>query len=1063
MKPIPIGDNERKLMGAVAKGEQADLEGKPIPAELIRRIVLGLPLGTDEPTVWAEVKRLFGGLPQSCECPRTAVGISIRDAVITGRLELASATGQEGGPMCPLAFEECRFEGGLAGAHAHFSRLSFARCSFVQPAPENGHDPPPIDLSGAAVDSDLHLAGVHPYGIDGQCDLPRSEGPYLWIRLNGARIDGEIDLCGSHLRAPPTAPRPVSEDSTDALDLTLAEVKGDIQLLDVRCEGRLKARTAHIAGDMWMTGASLENPGEQAALIQGTRIDGFLMLDGGFSKTDRTGPYRKFRCRGTLKLEASDIGRSLYLDEAVLHGALEAPLLSVRDDVFLHARISGPIDMTGARIGGTLDAARLNLAKSSGRVSLKDAAIGRAMRLAQPEVRYEFRKARALRFQGLAPLMLVETLWRATAPAAGGEPVPLRRRLVHAAFLVDPSRPRHPGIVHLDGHADVIAWAEKSSVFQDEELARTELRRLSEAYVLGEAGFDRADEGGRWFENGLVVPPQLPEAELKKLVARGDWLAEEPLGAVEPYRVSRRLRERFAYHVEPNPLLQARFDLEGLTCDMLDDAGGRAWGEHWDIIQMNHFTYRRATWGSEFGERNVSEPATSARRRASRTLTNPSKSSLRLLWDRFRGALADWLWPFKHGAIGEQLRERNDYLEPWQVRRNWIYRQFAGPPKHQLISPSRYRIGEGEYRPQPFEQAIVVARAEGREEFAARFEMLKRRIEWRLFNQRIRWPLAGLAIFCGAGWLWLHDAAFLPTFAALVATWVMMAVVSWINDRVRGIPVWLWVRRTIRELILYLPALILLRFADEWWHRPFDFIVAFVIYLGVRFMSVLSHAFIRFGFGYLRSPLRAIVTLLAAFVVGWWGVSTANRHEMLVIDAEAVAPVVSPEPHAHQPNSGKPGGRPAKAPLLPGSQVPATAVVRELSCAPIASEPLYALDVLVPLVDLREESRCEVRRLPLPHEPTGEAHQASRSQLKGATLWLLGCDEEVLRTEAARPVRRKGLCGLADSFPAFIVDDHRFWWWLKALYAIAGWFIVSLALLTFAQVNRTHGEPAEAD
>jgi len=30
---------------------------------------------------------------------------------------------------------------------------------------------------------------------------------------------------------------------------------------------------------------------------------------------------------------------------------------------------------------------------------------------------------------------------------------------------------------------------------------------------------------------------------------------------------------------------------------------------------------------------------------------------------------------------------------------------------------------------------------------------------------------------------------------------------------------------------------------------------------------------------------------------------------------------------------------------------------------------------------------------------------------------------------------------------------------VKALYAIAGWFIVSLSILTFAQVNKTHAEP----
>ena len=85
---------------------------------------------------------------------------------------------------------------------------------------------------------------------------------------------------------------------------------------------------------------------------------------------------------------------------------------------------------------------------------------------------------------------------------------------------------------------------------------------------------------------------------------------------------------------------------------------------------------------------------------------------------------------------------------------------------------------------------------------------------------------------------------------------------------------------------------------------------------------------------------------------------------------------------------------------------------------------------VIPLIDLREENRCEVRRSAEPGR------------------------------EWPRPSDMK-LAELVDAIPAMTVDYHRFWWLMKAIYAIAGWFIVSLALLTFTQVNRTSGEIAE--
>jgi hypothetical protein len=163
-------------------------------------------------------------------------------------------------------------------------------------------------------------------------------------------------------------------------------------------------------------------------------------------------------------------------------------------------------------------------------------------------------------------------------------------------------------------------------------------------------------------------------------------------------------------------------------------------------------------------------------------------------------------------------------------------------------------------------------------------------------------------------------------------------------------------------------------------------------------------------FGHLRRPIRAIATLVGAFLIGWAGVDAANDRGMLVVDLAPVAPMVGPN------------NEPARI----GSQraLKGTDLASDVHCGNKINEALYALDVLIPLIDLREESRCEV----------GEAEAAP-----------------------GREFRSGGLLGLFESWPRRRTD---FWAVLKALYAVAGWFIVSLSILTFAQTTRSRADPS---
>ena len=427
--------------------------------------------------------------------------------------------------------------------------------------------------------------------------------------------------------------------------------------------------------------------------------------------------------------------------------------------------------------------------------------------------------------------------------------------------------------------------------------------------------------------------------------------------------------------------------------------------------------------------------------RSGRALDPRSKkrSSQKTVGDWILGRRADGLWPWKWFPR-RLLPKLQDFWDPWQLRRNWIYRQYESDQtraadRDPFLSISRHEIWEEDYRPQPFEQAIRVARAEGREDFATQFEMHKKRLEWRLFNLRVRWGLGGIAITLAALWLIIHSDSWLSdvaTFVAWLGTVALMIFGTWVREKLRTVLKTVaglsdnasdTASKAVVRIAYWLPASLLL--VSLWWDTPWNWIAALAIFASVRLLGVLAHGVMRFGFGYLRRPINAVVTLIGAFLIGWLGVSTAESRDMFVVAADPVAGWVGPWSAAAAPDEA--GHDP---PIVMGSERPTAAdtFVRDISCSHEISKPLYALDVLVPIVDLGEESRCEIRRFPAPGRPVADPEP--RNLLESAFAVLDGP-----------------------------LNHHRFWWWMKAIYAVAGWLIVSLAILTFAQVNRTEAEP----
>jgi len=1032
---------------ARAKARLLDLAplGKPIEFKAARRIEADV------------IRRLVLRLPAPGETALPAsVGLHLVGAIVEGRLMLDDAMASDGGHLPALEFRDCVFEGGFSGAHGHFSRLTFGRCRFRGGGmAADGKPIPTIHLSGASLQSDLGMRGICPAG-------PHD---YLWIRAHGLQIDGQLDLSCSQLRAPPDTPgRLISEPAPDALNLARATVRGDVLLVNgFESRGRINARGVRITGEVWMSGAMIENRGGSALFFQGATIDGLMVLDSRPGTSDRSSNSHPFRCIGHLNLLGAELGRDLDLTNAIIRGDAVFPDLSVKNDLILGARCAGSIYLTGCRIGGSLDLSDLTLGASSGGMALNDGRIGRSLKLIRSDDRNSREAgpmliaARRATLESLPGLELVETLWdyeiapgsrepvqvgflvegariyrldgyaavldeavarighgiceprhaleylrlHCTYPQIGEEASPMilgKEEGVRPPFLaVDPQRSRRPfaalseKIFAAKAVKRGAGFAVTACVLEDDRLCRGTFNlNLADGAlaVVKRTGIPRGPAliGMPRSEGPLFRHPQLDPEQSAVAIRDCRWVAGETVSGMrvcDPAELGQ-MAEIFAPHLDSAVSLHGVINLENLSCDMLHDSAGRYWGS--DVqIEMNHFVYSRTTWEPDSAE-----------------MRGSLRERVRNWWRRFAAerlpcAYAEWL-------ERRETSPQTPRWEPWQARRNWIYQQFQG---ERLPCPSRYRIDQSEYRPQPFEQAIRVARAEGRDDFAVHFEILKRKIEWRLFTRRSRQPLLGLGVIAALIWLFARGGIHLPTFIAALG--LIGAIIPFIAARRPALGGFDSLWRGAAALGLVAAVTWWLGLQD--WDRPRNFLIALLVLIAIRFLSAIADWVMYRLFGYFRRPVRAIGTLIGAFLIGWAGVHFAKQQGMLVVDVNPVASVV---------------GRDQNQGVL-GIDFTSDAAgpVRDLPCPASVSEALYALDVLIPLIDLREESRCEVGRAQSPAQDPAQV--GSPKELRS---WLRAVKE-------------------------WTIESEGFWAVLKALYAIAGWFIVSLSILTFAQVNRT--------
>lgn len=855
-----------------------------------------------------------------------------------------------------------------------------------------------------------------------------------------------------------------------------------------RLNGRLLLANAEIKNELMIAdaylGVPLRHPGKTITLhapfltarqVKIANVEPLLWED------ESAGADRAGMKALSINLEGAAIERLTIVDSWV-NGRLKARSLKCAGDVALDARVGCGVDLESAHIGGSLDISELRFDPEAEGLSLKDATIARTLRLTHSRMAdgkgiTRLAKARRVSLESLPLMELVECLWHHRH--GGNSSYFFQTGFIIRSANVFPLDGKQASFDSLVGHFEHIIGAGFQAAelvrlycayVQDETGSSHIIAKLNARppFLEGVAANDRPGSSDELTKGARAKLPGSPERgkadsvlasldpsefEVKavrrrrgefnvtgcclhdgalvrrrfRLVTRTNppkikllaerricpvrfaprfdrWCARHPDGGKpgpgEPWvmppaldgmaLVDKKdlpaLEARLAPYVMTSFALHGKVDLTDLSCNTLDDGGGRSWGKRLQI-RMDRFVYRQATWNSDKAESGV-------RDRARRWLQ-------RFVAERVP------LWLIDRFGLRDSLLQPFDFWLPWQIRRNWIYQQFEMPD---LPSPSRHRIQQAEYRPQPFEQASRVARGEGREDFAMNFEILKRRIEWDLFNRRSRLPLLVLGSVVALAWLIAtggFHVATLVTVISLVGLIVICSRPQWPAHPVIG---------RIVQVVL---ALLTVGATAAWlasqdWDRLRNYIVALLILTLLRFISAIADGLMRHMFGYLRLPVQAMASLVAAFLIGWAGVELANREGMLVIAVEPVASLVARD----QVN-----GR-----VFVGSPR-AESGARNVGCAETIDEALYALDVLIPLIDLRQENRCDVGR-------------------------AIPFDES---TKFGRPESAADLVHLVRSRT---IESEGFWSVLKALYAIVGWFIVSLSILTFAHTNRSRAEPS---
>jgi uncharacterized protein YjbI with pentapeptide repeats len=253
-------------------------------------------------------------------------GIRIAGARIDGNVDIANAKLNRS-----IDIAGSRFEGAIMLDHAHTDSL--------------------IVLDGSLMNGEVTANGLH-----AESDISVAKGVIFkrLVRLNGAKIDGDLDMTGAGFDA--------------KLDAQFLQVGGSLFMLS---EGENKAsfkdvilNSAKITGQIFMTNASFD--GELSA--DSLQVEGALLM--------RSEGQNKVSFKNVI-LRGAKIGE-IYMSGASFGGTLAANALQVSGNLLMRdAQFVRKIDMTFARVGGNLDLRGATLSN----LDLSGASVGGDLRL----------------------------------------------------------------------------------------------------------------------------------------------------------------------------------------------------------------------------------------------------------------------------------------------------------------------------------------------------------------------------------------------------------------------------------------------------------------------------------------------------------------------------------------------------------------------------------------------------------------------------------------------------------------------------------------------------------
>jgi len=200
-------------------------------------------------------------------------------------------------------------------------------------------------------------------------------------------------------------------------------------------------------------------------------------------------------------------------------------------------------------------------------------------------------------------------------------------------------------------------------------------------------------------------------------------------------------------------------------------------------------------------------------------------------------------------------------------------------------------------------------------------------------------------------------------------------------------------------------------------------------------------------FDYGLSPARALTTLIIWLFLGWYSVSYMNQSNLLVADLVTTASVSSTSPISDNPAQQQFDIEYDRNLTMAVPFLDKDTSKTQVPCGDSISPFVYALDVMIPLIDFRQEFRCHIR---------------STSLLKNCSTYS-GLPEVKAEEDfwgwVWYETENTWLLLKSDCAASTI------WLGLKALYTILGWVISSLTFLTVTGILRrqAEGNPARDD